>query len=689
MMSRLNFQLEAVATGSRARAATFRTLHNEVKTPIFMPVGTQATVRSQTRETLKQTGAQVLLANTYHLLLRPGAEVFERFGGIHNFMKWDRSVLTDSGGFQVFSLPHARKMTEEGASFKSYVDGTKILLSPERSIGMQKAIGSDIMMVLDQCIPSTSERAEAEAAMHLTHRWAKRSLAARGDSPQSMFGIVQGACFEDLRKESAAFLTQLPFDGFAIGGLAVGETKHEREHFCALTADLLPKNLPRYLMGVGTPIDLLEAVHCGVDMFDCILPTALAQQGVTFSFKGRFDLRRSVYKFSDDALVPGCDCDTCTNYSRGYIHHLVKTKELLGWHLIGHHNLHFYHQLMSQMREAILNDTFLQYYREKREELVRDDQENPKKYAKPPRDRIGGRARTLGKFELVQSAQGFWSVKDSTSGEIMHSVSEPSDEARRLYVDQSQIRERLAEKDLVVWDVGLGAGTNALETIRACEVEGLKKMHLVSFEIDLDAFRLALKHHALFPSLWHAAPRALLQNGNWKSEKNPIEWTLLEGDFMEKMKEAPKPDLIYFDPFSYKVDSPLWTRETFEKILAYVGDQETALFTYSASTAVRSALLAAGFVVARGVGTGPKGETTIALTPKAALSPDFQYELLDSSWLERWERSGAKIPASLSQEQVQEFEKRIRLHPQFQPEFQTQYQFKCQKQKESTAQPVL
>ncbi len=672
-MSRLSFQLEAVATGSRARAATFRTLHNEVKTPVFMPVGTQATVRSQTRETLLQTGAQVLLANTYHLLLRPGPEVFERFGGIHSFMKWNRSVLTDSGGFQVFSLPHARKMTEEGASFKSYVDGTKILLSPERSIGMQKAIGSDIMMVLDQCIPSTAERAEAGAAMHLTHRWAKRSLAARGDSPQSMFGIVQGACFEDLRRESAAFLTQMPFDGFAIGGLAVGETKAQREDFCALTADLLPKNLPRYLMGVGTPIDLLEAVHHGVDMFDCILPTALAQQGVTFSFKGRVDLRRSVYKFSDEPLAPGCACDTCANYSRGYLHHLVKTREILGWHLIGHHNLHFYHQLMSQMRESILNDTFAQYYREKREELVRDDEENPKKYAKPPRDRIGGRARTLGKFELVQSALGFWSVKDSSSGEIMHSVSEPADEAKRLYVEQSRICEKLAEKDLVVWDVGLGAGTNALETIRACEKEDLKSLHLVSFEIDLDAFKLALKHHALFPSLWHAAPKSLIETGKWKSAQHPIEWTLLEGDFLEKMKSASKPDLIYFDPFSYKTDSPLWTRETFEKILNQIGDHEVALFTYSASTAVRASLLAAGFFVARGVGTGPKGETTIALSEKAARSRQHGFELLDSEWLTRWERSGAKVPPQLSPEQAGEFENRIRLHPQFREnEWQTQ-----------------
>ena len=286
-MSRLQFQLIKTAKHSRARATTFRTLHGQIETPIFMPVGTQATVRAQNRNTLAKTGAQILLANTYHLLLRPGQEVFEKMGGIHRFMKWDRSVLTDSGGFQVFSLPHARKMTEEGASFRSYVDGAVILLSPERSISMQRAIGSDIMMAMDQCIPSTAERTEAEAAMHLTHRWAKRSLAARGDSAQSLFGIVQGACFEDLRKQSADFLTELPFDGFAIGGLAVGESKAMREDFTELSAAMLPTHLPRYLMGVGTPIDLLEAVHRGVDMFDCIMPTALAQQGVSFTFQGK------------------------------------------------------------------------------------------------------------------------------------------------------------------------------------------------------------------------------------------------------------------------------------------------------------------------------------------------------------------------------------------------------------------
>ncbi|NDG85770.1 MAG: tRNA-guanine transglycosylase, partial [Proteobacteria bacterium] len=243
-MSRLRFTLEKTARGSRARAGTFHALHGEVKTPVFMPVGTQATVKSQTIETLKETGSSVLLANTYHLLLRPGPEVFRKFGGIHSFMKWDRPVLTDSGGFQIFSLPHSRRMNEEGALFQSYVDGKMILLSPELSIDTQKAIGSDIMMVLDQCIPSTAGFEEAKAAMELTHRWAIRSLEARGVSPQSMFAIVQGACFPDLREKSADFLTKLPFDGFAIGGLAVGESKEERERFTGIAAALLPQGLP-------------------------------------------------------------------------------------------------------------------------------------------------------------------------------------------------------------------------------------------------------------------------------------------------------------------------------------------------------------------------------------------------------------------------------------------------------------
>ncbi|MEK6579664.1 MAG: tRNA guanosine(34) transglycosylase Tgt, partial [Bdellovibrionota bacterium] len=360
-MSRLKFKIDHESQGSSARACTFHTLHGEVKTPIFMPVGTQATVKSQSAEALKTSGSRVLLANTYHLLLRPGPEVFNKFGGIHRFMNWDGPVLTDSGGFQIFSLPHSREMNEGGAHFQSYVDGKLHVLSPESSIEMQKSIRSDIMMVLDQCIPSTSEYALAKAAMDLTHRWAKRSLAARGDSPQSLFGIIQGACFNDLRRESALVLTEMPFDGFAIGGLAVGETKSQREDFTEMTAGLLPRELPRYLMGVGTPIDILEAVHRGVDMFDCILPSSLAQRGVAFTSIGKLQLRRGVYKLSEDPLDPDCECETCKNYSRAYLHHLYKSEELLGWKLMTTHNLTFYHRLMKEMREAILAERFLEF----------------------------------------------------------------------------------------------------------------------------------------------------------------------------------------------------------------------------------------------------------------------------------------------------------------------------------------
>ena len=375
--SRLNFCVEHSAADSHARAGNLTTLHGTIQTPVFMPVGTQATVKGLTVETLEALGARMLLANTYHLMLRPGAEVFERLGGIHKFMNWKGSVLTDSGGFQIFSLPNSRKITEQGAQFKSYVDGKLHLLSPEESIRVQKAIGSDIMMVLDVCIPSTSEHAQAEAAMERTHRWAKRSLDARGDSPQSCFGIVQSACFEDLRKRSVEYLATLPFDGFSIGGLAVGETKAQREDFTELTASLLPKDLPRYLMGVGTPLDILEAVHRGVDMFDCIIPSALAKRGTVFTTRGKFQLRRSVYKFSEERLDPACSCGTCTNYSRAYLHHLTKAEEYLGWKLLSCHNFHFYHQMMNDIRASILNDTFASYYRQSREAWSRGDDDNP------------------------------------------------------------------------------------------------------------------------------------------------------------------------------------------------------------------------------------------------------------------------------------------------------------------------
>src|SRR6188768_2462773 len=322
--SRLDFRLEARATGSSARAATFRTLHNQVQTPLFMPVGTKGTVKAQLTRTLEEAGSQILLANTYHLLLRPGPEVFRHVGGIHKFMSWDRSVLTDSGGYQIFSLPHSRSMGEEGAIFQSYLDGKTILLSPEVSIETQKAIGSDIMMALDHCVASTADETTARAAVEITSRWATRSLAARGDSPQSMFAIVQGALFPELRRISAAALCDMPFDGYAIGGLAVGESKSEREDVCASTAEQLPNDKPRYLMGVGTPLDLLEAVHRGIDMFDCIMPTQLAQRGAAFTSRGFLQLRRGIYKYSNAPLDPACNCPTCARYSRAYLHYLTK-----------------------------------------------------------------------------------------------------------------------------------------------------------------------------------------------------------------------------------------------------------------------------------------------------------------------------------------------------------------------------
>ena len=312
-MTRLDFKLERIASGSRARAARFKTAHNEVLTPTFMPVGTHAAVRAQRREDVLESGAQVMLANTYHLMLRPGTEIFEKFEGIHRFMNWPRSVLTDSGGFQIFSLPGSRSIGEEGAEFTSYVDKTVMRLSPETSIAAQRAIGSDIMMVLDQCVPSTVEHGVARAAMELTHRWAKRSLAARGESRQALFGIVQGASYADLRVQSARAITEMPFDGYAIGGLAVGEGTDEREECTAIVTELLPQDRPRYLMGVGTTRDLLEAVHRGVDMFDCILPTALAKQGVAFTSMGRRDLRRAAYRDMDGPIDPACGCHTCAN----------------------------------------------------------------------------------------------------------------------------------------------------------------------------------------------------------------------------------------------------------------------------------------------------------------------------------------------------------------------------------------
>ena len=661
-MGRLNFTLQATASGSRARAACLRTLHNEVLTPTFMPVGTHAAVRAQRREDLLQSDAQVLLANTYHLMLRPGTALLERLGGIHRFMNWPRSVLTDSGGFQIFSLPGSRAVSEEGAEFKSYVDRSIVRLSPESSIAAQRAIGSDIMMVLDQCVPSTVDRAAAEQAMHLTHRWAQRSLAARGDSPQALFGIVQGASYEDLRTRSARTVTQLAFDGFAIGGLAVGEGREAREDCTAAVTEWLPADRPRYLMGVGTTRDLLEAVHRGVDMFDCILPTALAKQGVAFTSLGRRDLRRAAYRSQEGPLDPACGCHTCATYSIAYLYHLNRVAETQGWQLLGLHNIHFYLQLMRTMRRHILADTWLPYYHAQRDLLDARDSYGPpvRHVTKAQRQRL---RMTLGRYVVVVS-DGVGRIRDAGSGEVMHPVTDPGAEARELYVEQSGLLGRLRRPPaapLVVWDVGLGAATNAMAAVHAVEAmrgaAGLvgaavgvggaaaagRPLHLVSFENDLDSLRLALRHPAWFKHLRHAAPRRLLAENRWVDQALGIEWSLLYGDFGARKFDAPKPDIVFFDPFSYKADTTLWTLGAFRDLASLLDDAAVELLTYTASTRVRAAMLAAGFLVARGRGTGPKAETTIAMTARAAALP-HQRVLLGAEWLARWRRSDASAP---------------------------------------------
>jgi queuine tRNA-ribosyltransferase len=669
---RLHFTLEATAKDSSARAARFTTRHHEVLTPTFMPVGTHAAVRSQRREDLLESGAQVLLANTYHLLLRPGLGIFEKFGGIHGFMNWPRAVLTDSGGYQIFSLPGSRTLCEEYAEFTSYVDSTRIRLSPERSIEAQKIIGADVMMALDHCVPSTVDHAAARSAMQLTHRWAERSLAARGDSPQALFGIVQGASYADLRSESAQTIAQMPFDGYAIGGLAVGESSAQREDCTATVTELLPQHSPRYLMGVGTTRDLLEAVHRGVDMFDCILPTSLAKQGVAFTSLGRRDLRRAAYRGMEGPIDPTCRCYTCRTHSIAYLFHLQRVHESTGWQLLGLHNIHFYLELMRTMREHILAGTWATFYHAQRDVLDARDS-----YGKPARHVtkavLRERRRKRGRYEVVvKDDVGY--IRDTVSGEVMHLGSEPAQEAQSLYVEQSRLLQRLSppadslEAPLVVWDVGLGAAANAMAAILAVESLGpaaVRPLKLVSFENDLDSLKLALDHPGWFRHLRHAAPRALLRDNRWNSAASPIEWLLLAGDFAVRKFEAPAPDIIFFDPFSFKTDSGLWTLSAFRDLAKVCSEKPAELYTYTFSTSVRAAMLAAGFYVAKGRGTGPKGETTIGLSARAARTAHGR-DLLGQEWLAKWRRSDAQVPFG-SVEQDDFWRETILSHPQFNP----------------------
>lgn len=359
----LTFTLLGKDPDSRARRGRIETAHGTIETPTFMPVGTFGAVRTLAHGDLEDCGVRIILGNTYHLYLRPGPQVLSQVGGYHALVHWDRPILTDSGGFQIFSLPHQRVINEKGVTFKSYVDQSYKTLTPETNIAFQEMIGSDIMMALDVCVPSTSSREHATEAMHRTHRWAARCKAAKTRDENSLFGIVQGAIFEDLRKESAEALRELDFDGYAIGGLAVGETDEEREHFTHFTADLLPAHKPRYLMGVGTPHDLVRGVLAGVDMYDCIIPTNHARQGVCYSWRGKVKLRRLRFATDREPIDPECGCFVCRRYSRSYLYQLVKCEEPTGWRLISYHNTWFYERLMERVRAEIEAGTFAQFAR--------------------------------------------------------------------------------------------------------------------------------------------------------------------------------------------------------------------------------------------------------------------------------------------------------------------------------------
>ena len=350
------FKLQKENNGARRGRLDFE--RGTIETPAFMPVGTYGTVKAMTPEELTDIGAEIILGNTFHLMLRPGTEIIRKHGDLHDFMHWQKPILTDSGGFQVYSLAKMRKITERGVLFNSPVDGRKIELTPEYSMQVQKDLGSDIVMIFDECTPYPATEKEAMESMQLSLRWAERCKTAHDDNPSALFGIVQGSMYENLRHESAEGLTALGFDGYAIGGLSVGEPMAERNQVLDFTVPKLPADKPRYLMGVGRPQDIIEAVRRGIDMFDCVIPTRHARTGFIYTSKGILKIRNS--RFQDDIrpLDENCQCYTCQNYSRSYVRHLDKCGEILGSRLTTIHNLFYYQQLMKDIRTAIENDRF-------------------------------------------------------------------------------------------------------------------------------------------------------------------------------------------------------------------------------------------------------------------------------------------------------------------------------------------
>ena len=359
-MKRFNFKI--LNQDGSARVGEISTPKGNISTPAFMPVGTAATVKAMLPSSVRSTGAQILLSNTYHLMLRPSAERINALGGLHKFMNWDGPILTDSGGFQVMSLSGLRKITENGVDFKSHIDGSKHFLSPERSIEIQKLLGSDIVMSFDECTPFPETKSRSETSMRMSMRWAKRSVEAFGDRPgYALFGIQQGSIFKDLREESAKKLNELSFDGYAIGGLAVGEGQDQMFKVLDYAPGQLPEEKPRYLMGVGKPDDIVGAVERGVDMFDCVLPSRSGRTGQGITRYGAVNLRNARHKNDPRPLDSECCCPACSNYSRAYLHHVIKTGEIIGSMLLTWHNLHYYQTLMNDLRQAISNQNLSKF----------------------------------------------------------------------------------------------------------------------------------------------------------------------------------------------------------------------------------------------------------------------------------------------------------------------------------------
>ena len=357
-------KFELLAQDSEARRGRITCARGTIETPVFMPVGTYGTVKGMTPEELRGVGAEIILGNTFHLMLRPGTEVIEAHGDLHDFMHWNGPILTDSGGFQVWSLAELRKIDEQGVTFASPVDGSRIFLGPEESMAVQQKLGSDIVMIFDECTPYPAEHSQAADSMRLSLRWAARSKQAHGDHTAALFGIVQGGMYDDLRQESAAGLIEIGFDGYAIGGLSVGEPEAERLSVLDATCPHLPEDAPRYLMGVGRPEDIVEAVLRGVDMFDCVMPTRNARNGHLFTRFGDIKIRNARYRADTRPLDESCNCYTCRNYSRAYLRHLHRCNEIQGARLATIHNLYYYQQLMRELRHAIEHDELGAYVRQ-------------------------------------------------------------------------------------------------------------------------------------------------------------------------------------------------------------------------------------------------------------------------------------------------------------------------------------